>query len=64
MLNAADQAIQAVAAIHKAGILHRDIKPSTPGRSRRRRLSDFGLARLTDQSDWPPPATSSARWAT
>ena len=43
-----DQAVDAVAAIHEAGVIHRDIKPSNilVDRHGQIRITDFGLARL------------------
>lgn len=52
VLTALDQLIAAVAALHAAGITHRDIKPSNILVDDRDNvwLSDFGLARLADES--------------
>src|SRR5262249_53458347 len=48
ILPALDQLVDAVAALHQAGVLHRDIKPSNVliDSHDHVRLGDFGLARL------------------
>ena len=53
ILNALDMLVAAVAALHDANIVHRDIKPSNVLVDRKGNvwLSDFGLARLGDESD-------------
>jgi serine/threonine protein kinase len=49
LLSLLDQVVEAVAAVHEAGVLHRDIKPSNLLVDVRGqvRLTDFGLARLS-----------------
>ncbi len=53
ILHALDLLVAAVAALHDANIVHRDIKPSNVLVDRKGNvwLSDFGLARLGDESD-------------
>ncbi|MEO1273136.1 MAG: serine/threonine-protein kinase, partial [Myxococcota bacterium] len=52
VLTIGDQMLQGLSAAHRAGILHRDIKPHNilveEGEALRVRLTDFGLARVDD----------------
>jgi len=69
-LSIAEQALSALSAAHRLGVVHRDLKPDNlflhdaPGASRRLKVLDFGLARVLPQASPLAPLPAAIPTAT